>query len=199
VARRDGDRRGEFWALEQLIAVELQRGRHMAARALCDDLAGLGEKLREGSEAPFARALHALLRYATTADDGDARAAFDQALMDLRIVDAKQRLSSVLMQAALVELDREAAARASALAEEAAAVAEILGRPSDLARARAIALRCALATGDAAAVDRHAAALRRSGHEALSAHARREVDAVLSAVGSPKPKTGETPNVVRGR
>jgi hypothetical protein len=166
--------------------IDLQRGRYLEARGLCQDLLNLGEKLREGSEAPLARALCALSRYALSdrdaGEDGErARERLHQALMDLRLVDAKQRLSFVLMQAALVELGRDAAERASALAEEAAAVAEALGRPSDVARAHAIAARCAQAALHPATFERHLAALRRVTRETLSAPARDEIDRVLAA------------------
>jgi DNA-binding SARP family transcriptional activator/pimeloyl-ACP methyl ester carboxylesterase/tetratricopeptide (TPR) repeat protein len=71
VARRDGDRRAEFMALEHLATVELQRGGYAEAGRLCDELLAIGEKLREGSEAPFARALCALIRYITAVAAGE--------------------------------------------------------------------------------------------------------------------------------
>lgn len=186
VARRDGDRRAEFMALELLITVELQRGFYDAAGPLCDELLALGEKLREGSEAPFARALHALIRY--QADAGTAqRCALHDALMGLRLVDAKQRLTLVLIQAALVELARGDAEAASVVAEEAVAVADALGRPSDVARTRAVAARCAQAAGDGAAFARHAAALRAMPLDGLSTQARAEAATVLGAGASSAP------------
>src|SRR5690606_29071176 len=84
VARRDGDRRAEFMALEHLDTVELQRARHAEASRICDELVALGERLREGSEAPFARALSALGRHAAGAPE--AKAALDEALEALRAV-----------------------------------------------------------------------------------------------------------------
>ena len=182
IARRDGERRIEFMALEHLIAVELQRADYGKAGGLCRELMALGEKLREGSEAPFARALCALSRYAT--GESAAREMFDCAVADLRAVDAKQRLAFILVRAALIELDRGDADAAAPLAEEAVAAAGALGRPSDVALAHAVAGRVARAALDSAAFERHARALEQMPRENLSAQARRAVDEVLDTVAA---------------
>jgi len=186
VARRDGDRRAEFMALELLIAVELQRDLYDVAGPLCDELLAIGEKLREGSEAPCARALCALIAYHADAGAAQRRALHD-ALMELRLIDAKQRLTVVLIHLALVELARGDAEAASVAAEEAVAVADVLGRPSDVARTRAVAARCAQATGDDAVFARHAAALRAMALDGLSTQARAEAAPVLNAGASSAP------------
>ena len=59
-ARRDGDRAAEFLAFEHLVCLEIQQRHYDVAEALCRELIELAEKLREGSELPFARALHAV-------------------------------------------------------------------------------------------------------------------------------------------
>src|SRR5262249_32635336 len=57
IARRDGNRIGEFYALEYAVLLELYRDDLTAADVLAAELRRLGERLREGSEAPFAAAL----------------------------------------------------------------------------------------------------------------------------------------------
>jgi hypothetical protein len=119
--------------------------------------------------------------------------------MDLRIVDAKQRLTQVLMQAALVELERADADAATVFAEEAVAVADALGRPSDVARTRAVAARCAQALGDGDAFVRHEAALRAMALDGMSAQARAEVEAILAADDSSPVPEERRRNGVRRR
>jgi hypothetical protein len=64
VARREGERASEFLALEHLVGLEIQCRRYRAAETWCDELVALSEKLRDGSEAPCARALQAICRLA---------------------------------------------------------------------------------------------------------------------------------------
>ena len=52
---------GEFQALEHLVVLRQQQGDWAGAGRLAVELDALGGKLREGSEAPFARALLALV------------------------------------------------------------------------------------------------------------------------------------------
>src|SRR5690606_28341251 len=106
--------------------IELERGRLDAARIYCAMLIDIGGRLREGSEAPFARALDALCGYAL---DG-AGGALDVALEELRIVDAKHRLAYTLTRAALIDLDRRQLDAAVARAAEALEYAEALDRPT---------------------------------------------------------------------
>ena len=79
LARARGDRLDEFQANEYLAMIDFERGRPEAARAHCKALVELGDKLREGSERPFAHALDALCHYAL-ADDA---APLEAALKDL--------------------------------------------------------------------------------------------------------------------
>jgi len=181
IARRDGERRTEFMALEHLIAVELQRADYGKAGGLCRELLALGEKLREGSEAPFAQALCALSRYAT--GEQAARDMFDRAAADLRAVDAKQRLAFVLVQAAAIELGRGDPDAAAPLAREAVTAAGALGRPSDLALAHAMAGRAAMAAHDREDLSVHLQALRRLKLDLLSAQARDAATALLAEEG----------------
>jgi hypothetical protein len=67
IARREGERSSEFLALEHLVGLEIQCRRYRAAETWCDELVALSEKLRDGSEAPCARALQAICRLARDA------------------------------------------------------------------------------------------------------------------------------------
>jgi len=178
LARRDGDPLAEYQALEHLVVLELQRGEFAAAAGLGTELVELGDKLREGSEAPFARAALALARYG--AGEEAAVADLDLAIGALRLADAKHRLAYVLARAAALELlagNAEAAGRRAAAALD---LAETMQRPSEAAMARATLARAAAARGDRAAAAAQQDALRLLRRELLSEEARRAVAAALN-------------------
>lgn len=129
-----GDRLNEFQAGEYLVMIDLQCGRLGEARSRCEQLAALGEKIREGSERPFARALLGLCAYAL---DDDA-ALLDGALEELRVVDAKYRLAYALTRAALIDCERGRKESAVARATEALGYAQILERPTEMLLAHAV-------------------------------------------------------------
>ena len=129
-----GDRWNEYLADEHLVMIDVQRGRYEDARSRCAELLELGDKLREGSEAPFARALDALCAYALS----DDAAAIDAPLEELRVVDAKHRMAYILTRAALLDLERERVEPAMERAEEALGHAGALDRATELLLARAI-------------------------------------------------------------
>ena len=79
LARSSGDRISEFQAHEYLAMMEIERGRHQAAREHSAALIELGDRLREGSERPFAHALYALCDYAI-ADDAKMNCPVSRAL-----------------------------------------------------------------------------------------------------------------------
>jgi DNA-binding SARP family transcriptional activator len=135
LAQRDRDPMGEFVALEHLLVLQLQRGDAAAAQVLSKDLLALGGRMREGSEAPFARALEALARYAGGAVG--ALPDLDRAIGELRAADAKQRLAYVLTRAAFQDLGRGDASAAHRRAGEALVLAKTLQHPTETAMARA--------------------------------------------------------------
>src|SRR5690606_39254598 len=98
IARRNGDRDGEFRSLEHRLMVELERDALGAADTLARELLRLGERLREGSELPFARVLSALVALGLGDDSSDE--ALTAALDALRDADAKHRLVYALTRAA---------------------------------------------------------------------------------------------------
>lgn len=148
VARRNGDRVNEYLALEHLVMLSLERGRLGQCEDACAELLGLAEKMREGSELPFARALLALCWLVRK--QGEAADAFANALDALRRADSKHRLAFICSSAARHFLEREDFEGARALGEEALAAADAIGRPSDTAAALAILVRVAAKKGSAA-------------------------------------------------
>jgi len=147
-----GERVDEFQANEFLVMIDLERGRLDSALARCEALIEIGDKLREGSEAPFARALKGLCQYAIDHDDTGLEAALDE----LRVVDAKHRLAYSLSRAALLDVERGRSDRAIERATEALGCAEALERATEIVLAHV-----ALAEAHEAAGDREAAAWHR--------------------------------------
>src|SRR5690606_38170372 len=124
-----------------LVTLHLERNGLGQCESACSDLLSLAEKLREGSELPFARALLALCamarRRAVPSEE------FDSALAALRRADSKHRLAFICSCAARYALEREDTERARVLGEEALAAATAIGRASDMAMALAILVRVA--------------------------------------------------------
>jgi hypothetical protein len=156
IARARGDRLDEFQASEYLAMIDLERGRPEAARAHCKTLVELGDKLREGSERPFAHALDALCHYALADDAGPLEAA----LKDLRAADAKHRLAYTLTRAALLDIERGRPRDAIARAGEALGYAEALDRATEIVLAHAALARARKAIADMAGYAKHVAALK---------------------------------------
>jgi DNA-binding SARP family transcriptional activator len=151
-----GDRLNEFLASEYLVIISLQRGRPEEARERAQGLVALGEKIRQGSEEPFARALLGLSNYALEDDFGP----LDTALADLRIADAKYRLAYIQTRAALIDCERGRKDEAVARSREALGYAELLERPTEMLLAHAV-LACGYAGGDAADAAEHAQTVER--------------------------------------
>jgi hypothetical protein len=176
-ARRAADALGEFQALEHLVVLNQERGAWTEARRLAAELRALGDKLREGSEAPFARALLALSGHAL-GEAGDSLA-LDEALEDLRVADAKLRLAYTLTRAARVDLAQGNPGRARARADEAHRAAAALGRPTETLLAAATLVRTCRALGENEEAARVTDALRGGTFGGASLPARREREAVL--------------------
>jgi len=150
LAKKTGNRLQEFMALEHLVMTSIHRRDPDEACRYAKELAAIGEKLREGSERPLARAMLALCRYKK--GELDDRSTFENALQDLRDVDAKQRLAFVLTQAAAVETERGNLESAATRAAEAEKLGQILQQPSESALASAVLLRITRERGDKAAM-----------------------------------------------
>jgi hypothetical protein len=155
LARSSGDRLSEFQAHEYLAMMEIERGRYETARAHCAALIELGERLREGSERPFAYALDALCEYAL---DDDSKP-LETALVQLRAADAKHRLAFTLTRAGRLDLERGRPAAAIAHAREALGCAEALDRPSEIVLAHVVLAEALRSTSDLTGYSAHVAAL----------------------------------------
>jgi DNA-binding SARP family transcriptional activator len=179
VAKKGGDRLQEFMSLEHLVAVSVHRRNEDQACGYAQELALIGEKLRDGSERSLGRAMLALCRYRK--DRTDYRLALDEAIGDLRAADAKQRLAFVLTQAAWIESERGDLEIAAARASEAVELGEVLDKPSETALARAILLRVARERGHSKAAREQAAALAEL--RGYAKHVKTFVDRELAASG----------------
>jgi tetratricopeptide (TPR) repeat protein len=157
LARSSGDRISEFQANEYLAMIEIERGCPETARTHCAVLISLGEKLRDGSERPFAYALDALCKYAIT----DETEPLESALEELRIADAKHRLAYTLTHAALLDWERGRCDAAVAHAGEALRYAETLDRATETMLAHVVLARACKVASDAAGYEKHVAALAR--------------------------------------
>ena len=181
LARHDGDRFAEFQALEQLVMLELQRPDYAAAGMLGAELAAIGEKLRDGSEAPFADALTALARYGQ--GRGNALADLETALEALKLADAKHRLAFALTRAAEIDLRHGRADAARDRAVEALRIARVLERPSEIALALVTSARAAAALDDARGFRHDTGVLHQTALRGVSAHVRRAAEGLLSDAG----------------
>jgi len=150
-----GARIDEFMANEYLMMIEFQRGRYAEARAYCEILESIGEKLRIGSEGPFAKALTALCDYAIDDRIDD----LERALEALRVVDAKHRLAYTLTRTAQIDCERGRLEDAARHAGEALEYASLLQRATEVALARAVLACTCRAQGDTDAAVAHEAAI----------------------------------------
>jgi hypothetical protein len=179
LCKRIGDRIGEYQANEYLVMTELERGEVRQARERCRTLVALGEKLREGSEAPFARAMEGVCRYALGESDGE----LDEALEALRLVDAKHRLAYALNRAAEVDLGAGNPALAVRRAQEALANAEVLDRKTEALVARVVLAGAAAVLDDEAEEQAHLAAIRELLDAPVAAWARRKAERLRETAG----------------
>ncbi|MEJ2130738.1 MAG: hypothetical protein P8Y95_03735, partial [Gammaproteobacteria bacterium] len=175
LAKSSGDRINEFQANEYLVMIAFERGRLDAARSRAGTLVEIGEKLREGSEAPFAQALAALCDYALE----DERSALSAALDELRVADAKHRLAYILTRAALLDLERGRGHHATSSAGEALEYAEVLGRATEAVLAHAVLARAARAARDSKGYEEHAAAIADLEHAPVAGWARERAASLL--------------------
>lgn len=149
--------------------------------------------MSEGSEPAVAAALAALARRA--AGEPGATADLDRAVADLVRVDAKAMLAYVQTSAAAQDLEAGETAQAQRRAQQALVAASVVGRRSEMAVARALLGRAALARGDRATADAELSAARadRDTPLALSARAVAAVDALVAALGPPSSPSGQKP------
>ncbi len=176
LARRAADRWAEYQPLEHLVMLHIDRGDYERALGLADELCALAAKFREGSEEPFALALHALCREHTSGDGAEPLRA---AIAALRAVDAKSRLAFVQTRAAELDLARGDAEAAGARAEEALTLTSVLRHPSEQAFARVLLLRAARARGAEESAAAHRETLRKLPLSGITSRVRAMVEEEL--------------------
>lgn len=134
LARANGERLAEFGALEHRVMLALDR-QDGEAEALAGQLAALARKVRPGAEVAIADALAALAQRILGAGDTQP---LRGAVTALRAADAKYELSFVLTRWAMHALAEGALPEAHAVASDALAVAQAIGRSSEIAIAAAV-------------------------------------------------------------
>jgi hypothetical protein len=175
LCRNEQDRLGEFRTLEHHYMLEMQRECFAEAQRLSEELVDVASRLRDGSEAPHARVLAALSRYMIS---DDVSAEIEEALTELRSVDAKQRLAYALTRAAEADVRRGAPSLAHARASEALDLAQLLERRSDVVLARVVLTRSATLAGDGAAARGQLAELKPIDLRFVSQQARHAAEAL---------------------
>jgi hypothetical protein len=163
-----GDRVNEYQANEFLVMLDLQRGALAQASEHCAELLALGDKLRGGSEEPFARAMARLCAYAID----DKAEGLDAALADLRVADAKHRLAYILTRAAMIDCERGRAETATRRATEALGYATLLDRATEMLLANAVLSRDCAAAGDRKGAAKYAREVERISRAGAAAWAR---------------------------
>ncbi len=187
LCKAGGDRLGEFQANEYLMMMALETGHYPTARQRCQALVALGDRLRGGSEGPFAHAAEALCRLA---EDDEPRP-LAAALPALRDADAKHRLAWVLNRAARLHLARRRPREASLAAEEALANAQALERDSERLLAHAILARAGHALEETSRAAEHSQAAEKMQATTVSAWVREQAAELLSGPGAPLPTASE--------
>lgn len=152
-----GDRLSEYQANEYLVMLQIDRGRFDLAARYSKGLLAIGEKLKQGSEAVFARAMVDLCGYQTNPEQYFE--GLSQQLQCLRECDAKHRLAFTLVRTAIVDARSQRWLKALECAKEALQYTELLHRPSEQLLAHSLLAVSAHYLGDEQAHKRHFSAL----------------------------------------
>jgi DNA-binding SARP family transcriptional activator/tetratricopeptide (TPR) repeat protein len=187
LSRQAEDRWREHKCLTWIAIIELERGHLDLARTHCLELAGVAARMGD-DDAPFARAVIALIQLAAAGPNGEAELA--RALALLRKVDDKSHLAYALNAAAQIYLGTGRPEPARTCAQEALAAATAMRRRSEMTVATATLVRVAAGAGD---LDTAAACLeglpREADPDVLSAPARAAIATAAAAafLGAPTP------------
>ncbi|MEH6548371.1 MAG: AAA family ATPase [Pseudomonadales bacterium] len=178
IYKSQGDRINEYQANEYLVMVNIEAERYDVAQKRCQQLVEIGDKLREGSEAPFAKAIQALCDYALNNEDEG----LDEPLQQLRVADAKHRLAYVLTRAARFDIEQGKIDTAIARAQEALEYTELLDRPSEKMLANIALAKAHKHNNDQAASERHLAAVVELNKSMVANWARNRATELLGTV-----------------
>jgi DNA-binding SARP family transcriptional activator/tetratricopeptide (TPR) repeat protein len=187
------DRWREHQNLEWIVRIGLERDWAEGVRGKVAALLEVASKMGDGSEAVFAHALEALVDIKT--GRWEALGRIDDALGGLRAADSRLHLAYVHNFVALLALGRSEVDLAERHARAAFESAQVVRRRSEVAIARALLARVALARGQdqAAREVLHPVLAQASDPNLLTARARGIVGDVARTLGLPIP-TG-TPTV----
>lgn len=183
LARQQGEHLAEFGAMEHHVMLELDRGHWAAAAELAADLVDLGRRVRPGAEVATSQALQTLARWMQDGAAGDEELA--QAVAAVRQADAKYELAYLLSRWAEGLLAAGRPEPATALANEALAVARAIGRSSDVANAIVILAEASRGQGARRACEPLLEQLERLAAKDLSARTRRRIAALRDAFATP--------------
>jgi predicted ATPase len=181
VFKTDGDRINEFQSNEYLTMIAIEQNDYHKALSCCLPLLKMAEKLRNGSEMPFASGLEALCQLAL--DNSQDGSSMQSHFESLRQLDAKQRLAYLLNRSALIMLMRESYQQAVAWSEEAFEAASCLSRYSEMLLARLIQYRCDVHTNSTASSEQQLAALHNLYQRTGANWAKEQVSALLMEKG----------------
>jgi predicted ATPase/DNA-binding SARP family transcriptional activator len=145
-----------FQAMAQKVMLDLETGHAADARAQIGALVEVAGKMHDGSERAIAAALAVLAERAVSPV---ATTRLEEAIRALVAADTKAMLAYVLNAAATQDLDAGDVAAAEERAGAALAAAAVVGRRSEIAVARSLLGRAALARGDDAPAKAHLDAL----------------------------------------
>jgi len=176
LSKAAGDHISEFQANENLVLIAWYQGDCGQALALCDSLRDLAGKIREGSEEPLARALYGLCLY----HNSDNPEPLNQAIGDLRIVDAKHRLAYIQSRAAIVDLQHGRFESARTRAREALSCAELLQRPTEMLIAHVALYHAGKAAADREAMAAECSAMVSLCERGVAVWARQQAQAAMS-------------------
>lgn len=176
LSKAAGDHISEFQANENLVLIAWYQGDCDRALALCKPLRELACKIREGSEEPLSRALYGLCIY----HNSDNHEVLDQAIEDLRIVDAKYRLAYAQSRAAIIDLERGRFDSARTRALEALACAELLQRPTEMLIAHVALYHTGKTAADTAAMAAEYSAMSSLCEQGVANWARQKAEAALA-------------------
>jgi tetratricopeptide (TPR) repeat protein len=175
LSKAAGDHISEFQANENLVLIAWYQGNCDKALKLCAPLLELAGKLREGSEEPLARAVYGLCLY----HDRDDPETLNQAIEDLRIVDAKHRLAYCQSRAAMIDLQRGRFESARTRALEALSCAELLQRPTEMLIAHLVLYRAGEAMGDSSAMTKGRTSMLSLCEQGVAVWARMQAQSVI--------------------
>ncbi|HEY9603869.1 MAG TPA: hypothetical protein V6C85_19795, partial [Allocoleopsis sp.] len=141
-ARAAQDHWRECTSLTNLVMLELEAGNPSAALDCCSELIHVTAQMSEGSEAPHAAALDALVRYLM--GEKNAEEALERSRQTLHQIDSPRMLAYIQTVAARMDLQQGRTKKAIARAEEALEAAQIVNNPSEIALAWAVIIQASI-------------------------------------------------------